>query len=190
MMRGILTTWHPVTTNCTRIMAVKVPRSNVHSSTNGDITKFIPNVAHVDKAPSATALTPKIHRPTDKYKELLAEYSTESVARFAALKKRAGNLAPMRHSENPQFVLQNKLFSEIVTDLSKYELDKVNPYLMMLECTTHEERVEAQRVICAVIKQGIPLLFLFTSYFLSLYSSPIFDDDRMYLPRELCGVIK
>lgn len=132
---------------------MQVPRSTLHSSSNGDLTKFIPNVAHVNKNPS-TALQPHRHQPTDQYKDLLAEYSTKSVQRFTALKKRAANLAPMRHSENPQFVLQNKIFDEIVTDLSKYDLEKVDPYLMLLESTTHEQRVEAQRVICAIMKRG------------------------------------
>ena len=171
-MRSILTSWHHVPTTCTRIMAVQAPKRGLHSSTNGDISKFIPNVAQVDKAPS-TALQPHRHQPTDRYKDLLVEYSTKSVQRFEVLKKRAANLAPVRHSENPQFVLQNKLFDEIVTDLSKYDLESVNPYLLILESTTHEQRVEAQRVICAVMKRGMPYIFSsFIHIYLSLSTSP------------------
>jgi hypothetical protein len=118
------------------------------------MSKFIPNVAHVDRTRS-TALQPHKHQPTDQYKELLTEYSTKAVERFAALKKKAFNLAPVRHTENPQFVLQNKIFAEIITDLSKYDLDTVNPYLLILESSTHEQRVEAQRVICAIMKRGM-----------------------------------
>lgn len=153
-MRTVLKSWHvPVQSTCKRIIAVQVPRRHAHNSNTGDLTKFIPNVAVVDKTPS-TALTPHTRQPTERYKDLLEEYSTKGVARFAALKKRAANLAPMRTTENPQFVLQNKLFAEIVTDLSKYDLEKVDPYLMILQSTTHEERVEAQRVVCAIMKMG------------------------------------
>lgn len=126
----------------------------VHT-TQGDLTQYVPNVAHVSpntNTPKSTAL--QLRKPTEYYQQLFEDYSKKGVERFKALKQHAANIAPVRPTENPQFLISNKIFEEIVTDLSKYNLDEVNPYLMMLESRSHEDRVEAQRVISAVIKRG------------------------------------
>lgn len=135
------------------VLVAKQARRHVHT-TQGDLTKYLPNVTQVSPNPStSTALVQR--KPTEYYHGLFEDYSKQGVLRFQALKEKASKLAPERKSENPQFLISNKIFDEIVTDLSKYNLDEVNPYMMMLESRSHEERVEAQRVICAVIKQGI-----------------------------------